>query len=283
GVVERLLLGEPRSQSRARGDHADVVRRRPRCGGKSDQLLRCLSTEAERRTTTEDKRAATTTPQRPDHDDTTRAPPRVGIEDPPATRGERTAQTLSTLCRFRADFRFIPDTITSADGISRCPPGARTVNQSRRLSQAISEGDGISLLVPVDGIDDARSAEHSGAEGIVVTRYLDGLRDATTLPVLYLGDDAAGAGADACLLWVERTRNGTGLRDLNAKAKQLGLEPVIGVRDDEELELALEEIDPEIVLLAPEDDGEDPLEQVLDLLPDVPAGKLAIAEVQIRS
>jgi hypothetical protein len=156
------------------------------------------------------------------------------------------------------------------------------VNQSRRLSQAISEGDGISLLVPVDGIDDARVAESNGAEGVVVSRRVDGLRDATTLPVLYLGDDVASAGADACLLWVERARDGSGLRDINAEAEQLGIEPVIGVRDDEELELALEELDPEIVLLAPEDD-DDPLEQVLDLLPDVPAGKLAIAELQIHS
>ena len=158
------------------------------------------------------------------------------------------------------------------------------MNYSRRLSQAISEGDGISLLVPVDGVEDARAAEDNGAEGIVVTRHLDGLRDATTLPVLYFGGDAsAGAGADACLLWVERAHNEEGLRDLHTEAEQLGLEPVIGVRDDEELELALEELDPEIVLLSPGEDDDDPLEQVLDLLPDVPAGKLAIAEVQIRS
>jgi indole-3-glycerol phosphate synthase len=92
-----------------------------------------------------------------------------------------------------------------------------------------------------------------------------------------------GAGADACLLWVEKARDGSGLHDLNTEAERLGLEPVIGVRDDEELELALEELDPEIVLLAPDEDDEDPLEHVLDLLPDVPAGKLAIAEVQVRS
>lgn len=156
------------------------------------------------------------------------------------------------------------------------------MNHPRRLSQAISEGDGISLLVPVDRVDAARAAEENGAEGIVVRSRVDGLREATTLPVLYAGaelDDAA----DACLLWVESARNDAGLRALNAEAEQLGLEPVIGVRDDEELQLALEEVDPEIVLLSPEDDDEDPLEQVLDLLPDVPAGKLAIAEVQIRS
>jgi indole-3-glycerol phosphate synthase len=82
---------------------------------------------------------------------------------------------------------------------------------------------------------------------------------------------------------VESAGNEAGLRDLLTEAEQAGLEPVVGVRDDEELELALEEIDPEILLLSPEEDDEDPLEQVLDLLPDVPAGKLAIAEVQILS
>jgi len=155
------------------------------------------------------------------------------------------------------------------------------MNHSRRLSQAISEGDGISLLVPVDAIDAARAAEQSGAEGIVVRGRVDGLREATTLPLLYVGaelDDAA----DACLLWVEQTRDDISLHELTAAAAHHGLEAVIGVRDDEELEQALEELDPEILLLSPEDD-DDPLEQVLDLLPDVPAGKLAIAEVRIRS
>ena len=37
------------------------------------------------------------------------------------------------------------------------------------------------------------------------------------------------------------------------------------------------------VLAAPETDGEEALERVLDLLPDVPAGKLAIAELACSS
>jgi indole-3-glycerol phosphate synthase len=56
---------------------------------------------------------------------------------------------------------------------------------------------------------------------------------------------------------------------------------VIDVRNEEELELALERVDPEIFLLSPReaDDGEEALDRVLELLPDVPAGKLAIAEL----
>ena len=42
--------------------------------------------------------------------------------------------------------------------------------------------------------------------------------------------------------------------------------------------------DPETFVLAPaESNGEEPLERVLDLLPDVPAGKLAIAELPAAS
>jgi hypothetical protein len=158
------------------------------------------------------------------------------------------------------------------------------VNHNRRLSQAISEGDGISLLVPVEDADGARMAEQDGAEGIVVSRAVDGLREATGLPILSRSDVRTlsdGASLDACVLRADSDDDG--LRELYARLHQLGLEPVIGVRDDEQLELALEELDPEIFLLSPEDEDEDPLEQVLDLLPDVPAGKLAIAEVQIRS
>ena len=38
----------------------------------------------------------------------------------------------------------------------------------RRLSQAISEGDGISVVVPVDGPEPARAAEEQGAEALAL-------------------------------------------------------------------------------------------------------------------
>ena len=65
-------------------------------------------------------------------------------------------------------------------------------------------------------------------------------------------------------------------------ALDLGLECAVEVRDDEELEAALERVDPEIFLLAAGDGGDEgPLERALDLLQDVPAGKLAIAELPV--
>jgi indole-3-glycerol phosphate synthase len=66
-------------------------------------------------------------------------------------------------------------------------------------------------------------------------------------------------------------------------ALELGLECAVEVRDEEELEKVLERLDPEIFLLAAGDEeGDDPLERALDLLQDVPAGKLAIADLAVR-
>ena len=208
---------------------------------------------------------------------------------PPATQGEHIAEAATRLCQVRAEFCAIPATISRADGTVRSTRGPRTMSSSRRLSQAISEGDGISLLVPVRDIAAARAAEDDGAEGVVVSHAVAGLREATGLPVLVRSDDRSAlvrADADACVLRVgDLSGDWDRLRDLYREAEAHGVEPVIGVKDDDELELALEHVDPEIVLLAPPspDADEDLLESVLDLLPDVPAGKLAIAEVAVRT
>ena len=58
-----------------------------------------------------------------------------------------------------------------------------------------------------------------------------------------------------------------------------GIELIVRVEKEEELEEALERFDPELFVLAAAPDGDDRLEHVLDLLSDLPAGKLAIADV----
>jgi indole-3-glycerol phosphate synthase len=156
---------------------------------------------------------------------------------------------------------------------------------SRRFSQAISEGDGISVLVPVGDLAAARTAEAQRAEGVIVWNRLEGLRDAVALPVLWrvegLAEEARRCGADACLLSVERHQDEGELERLSTEIAALGLEVVVDVKDADELELALERIDPEIFLLSPRDaeDGQAAHERALELLTDVPAGKLAIADL----
>jgi len=64
------------------------------------------------------------------------------------------------------------------------------VPSTRRLSQRISEGDGISIIVCVDDAGAAQAAEAQGAEAVAVTAEIDGIRSATSLPVLWLGTGA---------------------------------------------------------------------------------------------
>jgi indole-3-glycerol phosphate synthase len=160
----------------------------------------------------------------------------------------------------------------------------------RRLSQAISEGDGISLIAPVPDGATAQEAERQGAEGVVVERDLAGVREATGLPILWRAEsspaEALNGGADALLVAAKALEDDAEWLDRRwAEAQDLGLECVVEVRDADELELALERLDPEIFLLAPRDagDADDPLENVLDLLPDIPAGKLAIADLEVTT
>jgi indole-3-glycerol phosphate synthase len=159
---------------------------------------------------------------------------------------------------------------------------------ARRFSQAISEGDGISVLVEVHDVESARAAEQQRAEAIVLRTAIDGIREATELPMLWRGagpfTTAARVGADACLLVIADHEEDGELEWLQAEASELGLDVVVEVRDEEELELALERLDPEIFLLtgAAEEDG-DALDRALELLPDVPAGKLAVADVPVST
>jgi hypothetical protein len=155
------------------------------------------------------------------------------------------------------------------------------VTGSKRLSQAISEGDGISFIASVDGPEAARAAERDGAKAVLVygadQAALEPVAAATALPVLFYfaGERAESVpGADAIVVhgdvdWLERVQ-----ADLADE-----FELAIRVDDDEQLEEVLERVDPEILVLASNRESER-LARVLGLLSDVPAGKLAIAELE---
>jgi indole-3-glycerol phosphate synthase len=152
----------------------------------------------------------------------------------------------------------------------------------RRLSQAISEGDGISVLVEVGDGDAARRAEERGAEGLVVRGAQSLLGREVGLPLLAYGpapEDAAASAAAAVVLTLGD--DDEALHGLATRCGDLGLELVVRVRDDDELERVLEHLDPEILLLTAElaEPAQHALDRLLELLPDVPAGKLAIAEL----
>ena len=144
------------------------------------------------------------------------------------------------------------------------------------------------MLVEVHDGDSARAATAQGAEALVVRGPLHGVREASELPILWCAPgsprEANDAGADAYLVIVEDYEDEDGdLERLYAEALELGLDCVLEVRSEDELELALERVDPEIFLLSAkgEEGGEDALAWALELLPDVPVGKLAIAEAPV--
>jgi indole-3-glycerol phosphate synthase len=158
-----------------------------------------------------------------------------------------------------------------------------------RFSHAIAEGDGISVIAAVDDPDAARAAEAQRAEALVVRTDPSAVREATSLPILWRSAgslEQASAAADAVTLVFDALEDDDGrLEELHGRALELGLDCAVEVRNEDELEQALDRVDPEIFLLSPleADRDETPLEVVLDLLAAVPAGKLAIADLPLTT
>jgi indole-3-glycerol phosphate synthase len=161
-----------------------------------------------------------------------------------------------------------------------------------RFTQAISEGDGISLVPFLSGDVEslARAADESGAEAVAVASVADveRVRAVSGLPVLLrrrirsLNElaEAESAGTDAIILGLaDFDEEDDEIEALHAEALARELDCAIEVDDEEGLEDALERLEPDIFAIAnaTDDDGE-AFERTLDVLPDVPAGKLVISE-----
>src|SRR5262249_31554753 len=160
---------------------------------------------------------------------------------------------------------------------------------SRRFSHAIAEGDGISVVAAVEEPDAARAAEAQRAEALVVNGDPARLREATLLPILWRADtavDRAANVADAVTVALpeDEDEDHEPARNRHEEALALGLDCAVEVRSEDELERALELLDPEIFLLAPPPGApHERREAVLELLAEVPAGKLAIADLTVTT
>ena len=159
---------------------------------------------------------------------------------------------------------------------------------ARRFSHAIAEGDGISVIAAVEDADAARAAEAQRAEALLVVRDPATVREATVLPILWRAEadlERAAEVADAVILALSG-EEGEEIREQlrHHQALALGLDCAVEVRSEEELERALDILDPEIFLLVPpRGDSAERLEAVLELLSEVPAGKLAIADLAVTT
>src|SRR5262249_61495904 len=154
---------------------------------------------------------------------------------------------------------------------------------SRRFSHAIAEGDGISVVAAVEEPDAARAAEAQRAEALVVNGDPARLREATLLPILWRADtavDRAANVADAVTVALpeDEDEDHDPARNRHEEALALGLDCAVEVRSEDELERALELLDPEIFLLAPPPGApHERLEAVLELPAQGPAGQPASA------
>jgi indole-3-glycerol phosphate synthase len=162
-----------------------------------------------------------------------------------------------------------------------------------RFSQAISEGDGISVIPVLEGdaVELARQAEESGAEAIAVSpRDAVDVRAVTSLPMVV--DNMRGlsdierivqAGADGCTTVFDLDAGeGEVIDDLFPAVEELDLDCAVEVWEEDALSEVLDRLDPEILIIASaQPNDEEELEHVLDLLPNVPAGKLVIARPRL--
>ena len=160
-----------------------------------------------------------------------------------------------------------------------------------RFSEAISEGDGISVIPVLAGDLEAlvRLAEEAGAEAIgVLAEDVERARKLTGLPIVARDGRPqviSDAGGDAIVVEFGAASGDGVLERIYADAAELDLDCAVDVRDEEELEDTLARVDPEIVLISEHglDEDEEDLERTLDLLSDVPAGKLVVSEARIAS
>jgi indole-3-glycerol phosphate synthase len=165
-----------------------------------------------------------------------------------------------------------------------------------RFSQAIAEGDGISVVPMLEGdvAELAALAEEAGAEAVAVQSAdeAERARAQTALPILVRGPlresdvrTLPARGADACVVVFREVDDEERLAFIYALAREAGLDCAVEVREEEELEEALELVDPEILVISEREsnDDEEDLERTLDLLSDVPAGKLVVAQSPIRT
>jgi indole-3-glycerol phosphate synthase len=159
--------------------------------------------------------------------------------------------------------------------------------------QAIAEGDGISVVPLLEGdvASLAGLAEEAGAEAVAVwsAEDVELARAQTDLPILVRAprldhtEEMDMLGADACALPLRSLDDDGVLEGVYTSLSSSGIDCVVEVREEEQLEEALERVDPEMILISERerDDDSDELERTLDLLVDVPVGKLVISEAHV--
>jgi indole-3-glycerol phosphate synthase len=177
-------------------------------------------------------------------------------------------------------------------------PGISVIAEYKRRSPSVGD-----LPRGADPIEDiVRAYERGGAAALSILTESDhfggsitdlrAARAVTDLPILrkdftvdrYQLFEAAAVQADAVLLIVAALEPGD-LERLHGQARELDLDVLVEVHDREELEVALERLDADVIGINNRDltDFTVDLDRTFELLADVPAGKTVVSESGISS
>jgi indole-3-glycerol phosphate synthase len=177
-------------------------------------------------------------------------------------------------------------------------PGTSVIAEYKRRSPSVGD-----LPRGADPVEDVvRAYERGGAAALSILTEsehfggsiadLRAARAVTDLPILrkdftvdrYQLYEAAAVQADAVLLIVAALEPEE-LENLHAEARQLDLDVLVEVHDRDELEVALEHLDADVIGINNRDltDFSVDVNRTFDLLVDVPAGKTVVSESGISS
>jgi indole-3-glycerol phosphate synthase len=177
-------------------------------------------------------------------------------------------------------------------------PGVSVIAEYKRRSPSVGD-----LPRGADPVEDVvRAYERGGAAALSILTEsehfggsitdLRAARAVTDLPILrkdftvdrYQLFEAAAVQADAVLLIVAALDGGE-LESLHAEARDLDLDVLVEVHDREELDVALERLDADVIGINNRDltDFSVDLNRTFELLVDVPAGKTVVSESGISS
>jgi len=177
-------------------------------------------------------------------------------------------------------------------------PGTSVIAEYKRRSPSV--GDLPRGADPVEEV--VRAYERGGAAALSILTESDhfggsiadlrAARATTDLPILrkdftvdrYQLYEAAAVQADAVLLIVAALEAGE-LERLHAEAQGLDLDVLVEVHDRDELEVALERLDADVIGINNRnlDEGTVDVSTTYELMPDVPAGKTVVAESGISA
>ena len=177
-------------------------------------------------------------------------------------------------------------------------PGTSVIAEYKRRSPSVGD-----LPRGADAVEDVvRAYERGGAAALSILTESDhfggsiadlrAARATTDLPILrkdftvdrYQLYEAAAVQADAVLLIVAALEPDE-LEQLHAEARELDLDVLVEVHDREELEVALERLDADVIGINNRDltDFSVDVNRTFELLADVPAGKTVVSESGISA